>query len=179
MLATALSMSTPTALRFPKTLPNPLMARSRRARSPRSSTRRRFAVRTRRRQDGAGRLQSLDSWARSPQGHPLRCSGPAPRRPDDRRRARHERVVTVEDGTRHGGAGRSWSRHFAAAPGLAVPSLRHGSSVHRAPTRAAPTDKLLAELASIPRDSRPRSRDSSRPARVRAVLPLSPRPNYQ
>jgi 1-deoxy-D-xylulose-5-phosphate synthase len=107
MLSTALSMSTPTAIRFPKTLPKPfdgLIGEGLHARR---------VVR------GDGSLCVLAVGKMAPNAYKalefigeqslkvtlydVRVLPPDPAMIDDA--LSHERVVTVEDGTRHGGAG--------------------------------------------------------------------------
>ena len=107
MLATALAMSTPTAIRYPKTLPKPFDGRVGEGLNAREVTR------------GDGSLCVLAVGKMAPAAfralellgpdaqhvtlYDVRVLPPDPRMIDDA--VAHERVITVEDGTRHGGAG--------------------------------------------------------------------------
>jgi 1-deoxy-D-xylulose-5-phosphate synthase len=107
MLSTALSMSTPTAIRFPKTLPKPFDGLVGEGLHARQVTR------------GDGSLCVLAVGKMAPNAYKalefigeeslkvtlydVRVLPPDPAMIDDA--LSHERVVTIEDGTRHGGAG--------------------------------------------------------------------------
>jgi 1-deoxy-D-xylulose-5-phosphate synthase len=107
MLSTALSMSTPTAIRFPKTLPKPFDGHIGEGLHARQVTR------------GDGSLCVLAVGKMAPNAYKalefigeeslkvtlydVRVLPPDPAMIDDA--LSHERVVTIEDGTRHGGAG--------------------------------------------------------------------------
>jgi 1-deoxy-D-xylulose-5-phosphate synthase len=107
MLATALSMSTPTALRFPKTLPQPFDGKVGDGLEAREVVR----------GDGSlcvlavGKMASNAYQALSLMGdeakavtlYDVRVLPPDARMIDDA--LNHDRIITVEDGTRHGGAG--------------------------------------------------------------------------
>ena len=154
MLAMALSMSTPTAIRFPKTLPKPfdgeigdgLLARE--------------IVR------GDGSLCVLAVGKMAPSAYQalellgdertrvtiydVRVLPPDPAMIDDA--LRHDRIITVEDGTRHGGAGTlmvSATRGRAQELGLAFPTTRI-LGVPRAFLEHHRPDALLAELGLDP-----------------------------
>jgi 1-deoxy-D-xylulose-5-phosphate synthase len=107
MLATALSMSTPTALRFPKTLPKPFDGRIG------------DGLKARRVVRGDGSLCVLAVGKMAPNAYralellgdegakitlyDVRVLPPDPEMIDDA--LAHHRIITIEDGTRHGGAG--------------------------------------------------------------------------
>jgi 1-deoxy-D-xylulose-5-phosphate synthase len=107
MLATALSLSSPSALRFPKTPPQPFDGRIGEGLGAREVVR------------GDGSLCVLAVGKMAPTAyHALELMGDERSRvtlydvrvlpPDDAMiedALRHERIITVEDGTRHGGAG--------------------------------------------------------------------------
>ena len=184
MLATALSMSTPTALRFPKTLPKPFDGKVGDG----------LEAREVRRGDGALCVLAVGKMA--PSAHKaieligddaskitlydVRVLPPDATMIDDA--LSHERVVTVEDGTRHGGAGT-----------LMVSALRSRAQDHARPfptTRILGTprayleqhrpDKLLAELGLDPDGlAAAFSRLLADQPEFAPILPISPRPNYQ
>jgi 1-deoxy-D-xylulose-5-phosphate synthase len=107
MLATALSMSTPTALRFPKTLPKPFDGRIG------------DGLKARRVVRGDGSLCVLAVGKMAPNAYralellgdegakitlyDVRVLPPDTEMIDDA--LSHDRIITIEDGTRHGGAG--------------------------------------------------------------------------
>ena len=107
MLATALSMSTPTALRFPKTLPKPFDGRIG------------DGLKARRGVRGDGSLCVLAVGKMAPNAYralellgdegakitlyDVRVLPPDTEMIDDA--LSHDRIITIEDGTRHGGAG--------------------------------------------------------------------------
>ena len=154
MLATALSMSTPCAIRFPKTLPKPLDGRVGDGLEARRITR------------GDGSLCVLAVGKMVPNAYKaLELLGDQARRitlydvrvlpPDDEMindALEHERVITVEDGTRHGGAGTlmvSALRSRAQDLGRTFPSTRI-LGVPRAYLEQHRPDLLLAELGLDP-----------------------------
>jgi 1-deoxy-D-xylulose-5-phosphate synthase len=154
MLATALSMSTPTALRFPKTLPKPFDGQVGDG----------LEARLVRRGDGSlcvlavGKMAPAAYTALELMGdeasrvtlYDVRVLPPDASMIDDA--LNHERVMSVEDGTRHGGAGtlmvsalrsraQDLSRPFPTTRILGTP--RAYLEQHR-------PDKLLAELGLDP-----------------------------
>ena len=150
MLATALSMSTPTAIRFPKTLPKPFDQKIG------EGVRAREVVR------GDGSLCVLAVGKMAPNAYEalellredalkvtlydVRVLPPDPAMIDDA--LAHERVVTVEDGTRHGGAGTlmvSALRNRAQELGRPFPFTRI-LGVPRAFLEHDHPDSLLADL---------------------------------
>jgi hypothetical protein len=90
MLATALSMSTPTALRFPKTLPKPFDGKVGDGLEAREVSRGdgSLCVLAVGKMAPSGLQGARTHGRRREQGHPLRRSSTAPRRHDDRRRPR-------------------------------------------------------------------------------------------
>ncbi len=184
MLATALSMSTPTALRFPKTLPKPFDGKVGDG----------LEAREVRRGDGSlcvlavGKMapaayKALDLMGEDAHKvtlYDVRVLPPDARMIDDA--LAHERVVTVEDGTRHGGAGTlmvSALRSRAQDLARPFPTTRI-LGTPRAYLEQHRPDKLLAELGL---DSEGLAAAFSRlladQPEFAPVLPLSPRPNYQ
>ncbi len=183
MLATALSMSTPTAIRFPKTLPKPfdgeigdgLLARE--------------IVR------GDGSLCVLAVGKMAPSAYQalellgdertrvtiydVRVLPPDPAMIDDA--LRHDRIITVEDGTRHGGAGTlmvSATRGRAQELGLAFPTTRI-LGVPRAFLEHHRPDALLAELGLDPEGlAGAFTRLLADAPEFPHVLPESPRPRF-
>ncbi len=183
MLATALSMNTPTALRFPKTLPKPFDGKVG------------LGLEARQVVHGDGSLCVLAVGKMAPTAYKalellgddakritlydVRVLPPDADMIDDA--LAHERVITVEDGTRHGGAGtlmvsairsraQEFSRPFPSTRILGVP--RAYLEQHR-------PDLLLAELGLDPEGL------ASAFARLLAdepefprVVPESPRPDY-
>lgn len=129
MLTQALSMSTPTAIRFPKTLPRPFDGRTG------EGLRAREVVRG----DGSlcvlavGKMTAVANEAIELLGedakqvtlYDVRVLPPDASMIDDA--IRHDRVITVEDGTRHGGAGTlmfSAMRNQSQRLGFAFPSTQ-------------------------------------------------------
>ena len=150
MLAKALSMSTPTAIRFPKTLPKPFDDKTG------DGLRAREVVR------GDGSLCVLAVGKMAPNAYKalellgeeglkvtlydVRVLPPDPDMIDDA--LGHERVVTIEDGTRHGGAGSlmvSALRNRAQELDRPFPTTRI-LGVPRAFLEHDHPDALLAEL---------------------------------
>ncbi len=166
MLATALSMSTPTAIRFPKTLPKPFDGKVG------------DGLEARVVQRGDGSLCVLAVGKMAPSAYKalelmgddaskvtlydVRVLPPDPAMIDDA--LAHERVLTVEDGTRHGGAGtlmvsaiRSRAQDLApTVPDDADP--RHAARV----PRTTPSGQTARRARTRRRRTRgARSRDSS------------------
>ena len=183
MLATALSMSTPTALRFPKTLPKPFDGRVGDG----------LEARQVRRGDGSlcvlavGKmapaaykaLELMGDEASKVTLYDVRVLPPDASMIDDA--LEHERVITVEDGTRHGGAGtlmvsalrsraQDLSRPFPTTRILGTP--RAYLEQHR-------PDKLLAELGLDPEGlAAAFARLLADQPEFAPDLPESPRPSY-
>ena len=154
MLATALSLSTPSALRFPKTLPQPLDGQVGSGLEAREIAR----------GDGSlcvlavGKMAASAYRALSLMGedasrvtlYDVRVLPPDASMIDDA--LNHQRIVTVEDGTRHGGAGTlmvAAVRNRAQERGLAFPPTRI-LGVPRAYLEHHRPDELLAELGLDP-----------------------------
>jgi 1-deoxy-D-xylulose-5-phosphate synthase len=154
MLATALSMSTPTALRFPKTLPKPFDGKVGDG----------LEARQVRRGDGSlcvlavGKmapaaykaLELMGEEASKVTLYDVRVLPPDATMIDDA--LSHERVVSVEDGTRHGGAGTlmvSALRSRAQDLARPFPTTRI-LGTPRAYLEQHRPDKLLAELGLDP-----------------------------
>jgi 1-deoxy-D-xylulose-5-phosphate synthase len=154
MLATALSMSTPTALRFPKTLPKPFDGKVGDG----------LEARQVRRGDGSlcvlavGKMAPAAYKALELMGeeagkvtlYDVRVLPPDATMIDDA--LSHERVVSVEDGTRHGGAGTlmvSALRSRAQDLARPFPTTRI-LGTPRAYLEQHRPDKLLAELGLDP-----------------------------
>ena len=183
MLTTALSMSTPTALRFPKTLPQPFDSTIGEGLKARQVVR------------GDGSLCVLAVGKMAPSSfqalklmgddaakvtlYDARVLPPDPQMIDDA--LNHERIITVEDGTRHGGGGTlmvSAVRNRAQELGRPFPSTRI-LGVPRAFLEHHRPDALLAEIGLDP--------EGLAAAFVRLlndqpefprVLPEAPRPHY-
>ena len=154
MLATALSLSTPSALRFPKTLPQPLDGQVGSGLEAREIAR----------GDGSlcvlavGKMAASAYRALSMMGedatrvtlYDVRVLPPDASMIDDA--LNHQRIVTVEDGTRHGGAGTlmvAAVRNRAQERGLPFPPTRI-LGVPRAYLEHHRPDELLAELGLDP-----------------------------
>ena len=149
MLTTALSMSTPTALRFPKTLPQPFDGRVGEG------------LKARRVVGGDGSLCVLAVGKMAPSAYAalelmaegekvtlydVRVLPPDPDMIDEA--LDHDRIITVEDATRHGGAGTlmvSAARNRAQELGRPFPTTRI-LGVPRAFLEHHRPDALLAEL---------------------------------
>jgi 1-deoxy-D-xylulose-5-phosphate synthase len=155
MLAEALSMSSPTALRFPKTLPKPFDGKTGVGLHAREVTR------------GDGSLCVLAVGKMAPSAfealslmgedgqrvtlYDVRVLPPDPAMIDDA--VSHERIITIEDGTRHGGAGTlmvSAVRERAQDLGVGVPTTRI-LGVPRAFLDHNKPDALLGELGLDPK----------------------------
>ena len=183
MLATALSMSTPTALRFPKTLPKPFDGKVG------------DGLEARVVQRGDGSLCVLAVGKMAPSAYKalelmggdaskvtlydVRVLPPDPAMIDDA--LAHERVLTVEDGTRHGGAGTlmvSAIRSRAQDLGQPFPTTRI-LGTPRAYLEQHRPDKLLAELGLDAEGlAAAFSRLLADQPEFAPTLPESPRPNY-
>ncbi|HXC18997.1 MAG TPA: 1-deoxy-D-xylulose-5-phosphate synthase [Acidimicrobiales bacterium] len=183
MLATALSMSTPTALRFPKTLPKPFDGQVGDG----------LEARLVRRGDGSlcvlavGKMAPAAYTALELMGdeasrvtlYDVRVLPPDASMIDDA--LNHERVMSVEDGTRHGGAGtlmvsalrsraQDLSRPFPTTRILGTP--RAYLEQHR-------PDKLLAELGLDPEGlAAAFSRLLADEPEFAPAFPESPRPDF-
>jgi 1-deoxy-D-xylulose-5-phosphate synthase len=183
MLATALSMTTPTALRFPKTLPKPFDGKVGDGLEARAVVR------------GDGSLCVLAVGKMAPAAYKaLSLMGDDAERvtlydvrvlpPDPSMIAAaldHERIMTVEDGTRHGGAGtlmvsavrsraQDLSRPFPMTRILGTP--RAYLEQHR-------PDRLLAELGLDAEGlAAAFTRLLADQPEFAPLLPESPRPNY-
>ena len=183
MLATALSLSTPAAIRFPKTLPKPFDNRVGDGLEARQVVR------------GDGSLCVLAVGKMAPTAYKalelmgddagkvtlydVRVLPPDPQMIDDA--LAHSRVITVEDGTRHGGAGtlmvsavrgraQDLSRPFPSTRILGVP--RVFLEQHR-------PDALLAELGLDPEGlAGAFHRILADQPEFPRLLPESPRPNF-
>ena len=183
MLESALSMSSPTALRFPKTLPQPFDGNVGEGLNAREVVR----------GDGSlcvlavGKmapaaykaLELLGDEARQITLYDVRVLPPDPKMIDDA--LTHERIITIEDATRHGGAGtlmvsavrsraQELERPFPTTRILGVPRvyLEH----HR-------PDALLAELGLDAEGlAGAFTRLLSNQPEFARHIPESPRPNY-
>lgn len=155
MLASALSLSTPTAMRFPKTLPQPLDGQVGSGLNAREVTR----------GDGSlcvlavGKMAASAYRALALMGddarritlYDVRVLPPDPAMIDDA--LGHERIITVEDGTRHGGAGTlmvAAVRNRAQERSEAFPPTRI-LGVPRAYLEHHRPDDLLGELGLDPK----------------------------
>ncbi len=183
MLATALSMSTPTALRFPKTLPKPFDGRVGDG----------LEARVVRRGDGSlcvlavGKmapaaykaLELMGEEASKVTLYDVRVLPPDAAMIDDA--LSHERVVSVEDGTRHGGAGTlmvSALRSRAQDLARPFPTTRI-LGTPRAYLEQHRPDKLLAELGLDPKGlAAAFTRLLADQPEFAPALPESPRPDY-
>jgi 1-deoxy-D-xylulose-5-phosphate synthase len=183
MLATALSMSTPTALRFPKTLPKPFDGKVGDG----------LEARRVRRGDGSlcvlavGKMAPAAYQALELMGdeaskvtlYDVRVLPPDASMIDDA--LAHERVVSVEDGTRHGGAGTlmvSALRSRAQDLARPFPTTRI-LGTPRAYLEQHRPDKLLAELGLDPEGlAAAFTRLLADEPEYAPLLPESPRPNY-
>ncbi len=183
MLESALSMSTPTALRYPKTLPKPFDGHVGSG----------LDARVVARGDGSlcvlavgkmapaalSALTLLGEDAKRVTLYDVRVLPPDPKMIDDA--LTHERIITVEDGTRHGGAGTlmvSALRSRAEELEHPFPTTRI-LGVPRAYLEHHHPDELLGELGLDARglaDAFTRLL-ANQPESAR-VLPEAPRPNY-
>ena len=184
MLATALSMSTPTAIRFPKTLPKPLDGKVG------------DGLEAREIQRGDGSLCVLAVGKMAPSAlaalelmgddasrvtlYDVRVLPPDKAMIDDA--LNHARVVSVEDGTRHGGAGTlmvSALRSRAQDLARPFPTTRI-LGTPRAYLEQHRPDQLLAELGLDPEGlAAAFSRLLADEPEFAPVLPESPRPIFE
>ncbi len=183
MLACALSMSTPTAIRFPKTLPKPFDGRIGEGLNAREIVRgdgSLCVLAVGKMAPNAYRaLELLGEDAKKVTLYDVRVVPPDARMIDDA--VEHDRIITIEDGTRHGGAGtlmvsairgraQELARPFPVTRILGVPRvfLEH----HR-------PDALLAELGLDPEGlAGAFTRMLADAPEFPRVLPESPRPQY-
>jgi len=183
MLTTALSMSTPAAIRFPKTLPQPFDATTGEGLHARKVT------------QGDGSLCVLAVGKMAPSSHQalklmgddaskvtlydVRVLPPDPAMIDDA--LGHERIITVEDGTRHGGAGTlmvSAVRNRAQELSQAFPTTRI-LGVPRAFLEHHRPDALLGEIGLDPEGlAGAFTRLLRNEPEFPRVLPEAPRPHY-
>ncbi len=183
MLATAISMSSPTAIRFPKTLPKPFDGGVGDGLEAREIVR------------GDGSLCVLAVGKMAPAAYAalallgdqasritlydVRVLPPDPAMIDDA--LTHERVITVEDGTRHGGAGTlmvSAIRGRAQDLSSQFPSTRI-LGVPRAYLEHHRPDALLAEIGLDPEGiAGAFSRLLDDKPEFARVLPEAPRPHF-
>ncbi len=183
MLASALAMSSPTAIRYPKTLPKPFDGRVGEGLNAREVVR------------GNGALCVLAVGKMAPAAYKalellgpdathvtlydVRVLPPDPRMIDDA--LTHERIITVEDGTRHGGAGTlmvSAVRSRAQELERPFPTTRI-LGAPRAYLEHHHPDDLLAELGLDPEGLAGAFARllANQPEFPRAV-PEAPRPNF-
>ena len=183
MLTTALSMTTPTALRFPKTLPTPmdgLVGSGLKARQVSRGDGSLCVLAVGKMTSHAyAALQLLGDESTKITLYDVRVLPPDPLMIDDA--LSHDRVVTVEDGTRHGGAGAfmvSCLRSRAQELGRPFPVTRI-LGVPRAYLEHHKPDELLAEIGLDPAGLAAAFRRSlnDEPEFVRP-LPEAPRPIY-
>ncbi len=184
MLATALSMSTPTALRFPKTLPKPFdgnVGDGLEAREVRRGDGSLCVLAVGKMAPAAFKaLELMGDEAAKVTLYDVRVLPPDAAMIDDA--LAHERVVSVEDGTRHGGAGTlmvSALRSRAQDLARPFPTTRI-LGTPRAYLEQHRPDKLLAELGLDPEGlAAAFSRLLADQPEFAPALPESPRPTYQ
>ena len=183
MLASALSLSTPSAMRFPKTLPQPLDGQVGTGLHARQVVR----------GDGSlcvlavGKMAASAHRALTLMGedarrvtlYDVRVLPPDPAMIDDA--LSHERIITVEDGTRHGGAGTlmvAAVRNRAQERVEAFPPTRI-LGVPRAYLEQHRPDDLLAELGLDPEGiAGAIERLLADQPEFAKPIPESPRPHY-
>ncbi|MGB8197299.1 MAG: 1-deoxy-D-xylulose-5-phosphate synthase [Acidimicrobiales bacterium] len=183
MLATALSMSTPTALRFPKTLPKPFDGKvgdGLEARKIRSGDGSLCVLAVGKMAPTAYKaLELMGDEAKRVTLYDVRVLPPDATMIDDA--LAHERVMSVEDGTRHGGAGTlmvSALRSRAQDLARPFPTTRI-LGTPRAYLEQHRPDKLLAELGLDPEGlAAAFTRLLADQPEFAPALPESPRPNY-
>ena len=183
MLADALSLDGPAALRFPKTLPKPFDGQTGVGLHAREVTR------------GDGSLCVLAVGKMAPAAYEalsllgeessrvtlydVRVLPPDPDMIDDA--VRHQRIITIEDGTRHGGAGTlmvSAVRERAQDLALSVPTTRI-LGVPRAFLDHNKPDALLAEIGLDASGlAKALSRLLNDEPEFPPVVPLAPRGDY-
>ncbi len=154
MLATALSLSTPSAIRFPKTLPRPFdgaVGDGLRAREVRRGTGDLCVLAVGKMAPAAyAALKLLGEEASRVTLYDVRVLPPDPQMIDDA--LEHRRIITVEDGTRHGGAGTlmvAAARSRSQDLGRPLPTTRI-LGVPRAFLEHHRPDALLAEIGLDP-----------------------------
>jgi 1-deoxy-D-xylulose-5-phosphate synthase len=183
MMSTALSMSSPTAMRFPKTLPKPLDNKVGEG----------LKARLIERGDGSlcvlavGKMAPNSLRAIEAMGversrvtlYDVRVLPPDPGMIDDA--LSHDRIITVEDGTRHGGAGTlmvSAIRNRAQELGCPFPSTRI-LGVPRVYLEQHHPDALLSELGLDPEGlTGAFTRLLNDKPEFPRVFPESPRPHF-
>jgi 1-deoxy-D-xylulose-5-phosphate synthase len=183
MLASALSMSTPTALRFPKTLPKPFdgnIGEGLRARQVLRGDGSLCILAVGKMAPNAYRaLELLGDEAAKITLYDVRVLPPDPAMIDDA--LSHERIITVEDATRHGGAGTlmvSAIRSRAQDLERPFPTTRI-LGTPRAYLEHHKPDALLAELGLDPEGlAGAFSRMLHDAAEFPRVVPEAPRPHY-
>jgi 1-deoxy-D-xylulose-5-phosphate synthase len=183
MLKTALSMSSPTAIRYPKTDPQPYDGKAGEGLSARQVVR----------GDGSlcvlavgkmapssyAALERLGDEAKHITLYDVRVLPPDPNMIDDA--LNHERIITVEDATRHGGAGTLMvSAIRSRAQDLNRPfPLTRILGVPRAYLEHHKPDELLAEIGLDPEGlAGAFTRLLEGKPEYPRVLPEAPRPNY-
>jgi 1-deoxy-D-xylulose-5-phosphate synthase len=184
MLATALSMSTPTALRFPKTLPKPFdgeVGDGLEAREVRRGDGSLCVLAVGKMAPAAYKaLEFLGEDASKVTLYDVRVLPPDAAMIDDA--LGHERVVTIEDGTRHGGAGTlmvSALRSRAQDLARPFPTTRILGTPRAYLDQNRP-DRLLAELGLDPEGlAAAFSRLLADQPEFAPALPESPRPHYE
>ena len=183
MLATAISMDSPTAIRFPKTLPKPfdgVVGDGLRARKVVEGDGSLCVLAVGKMAPNAYRaLELMGDAAQRVTLYDVRVLPPDPAMIDDA--LGHDRIITVEDGTRHGGAGtlmvsavrsraQDLSRPFPTTRILGVP---RAFLEHHHP------DALLGELGLDPEGlSAAFERLLEDQPEFPRVLPEAPRPRY-
>ena len=183
MLATALSMSTPTALRFPKTLPQPFDARVGEGMKAREVVRGNGSLCVlavgKMAPNAYRALELLGSDAANVTLYDVRVLPPDALMINDA--LEHERIITVEDGTRHGGAGTlmvSAIRNRAQDLARPFPTTRI-LGVPRAFLEQHRPDALLAELGLDPKGlAAAFSRLLADEPELARAVPEAPRPHY-
>ena len=183
MLSTAMSMSTPTALRFPKTLPQPFDKKIGEGLRARRVTR----------GDGSlcvlavgkmapssfAALQLLGETSRRITLYDVRVLPPDATMIDDA--LEHDRIITVEDGTRHGGGGAlmvAAARNRSQELGRPLPTTRI-LGVPRAYLEHHHPDALLAEIGLDPEGlAGAFERILNDQPEFPRVLPEAPRPKF-
>jgi len=183
MLETALSMSTPTALRYPKTLPKPfdgVVGSGLDAREVVRGDGSLCVLAVGKMAPAAYRaLELLGEDASGVTLYDVRVLPPDIAMIDDA--LSHERIITVEDGTRHGGAGTlmvSAVRSRAQELERPFPMTRI-LGAPRAYLEQHQADELLAELGLDPEGlAASFARLLANQPEFPRVLPEAPRPNY-
>ncbi len=183
MMGTALSLSSPTAIRFPKTLPQPFdghIGEGLRAREVVRGDGSLCVLAVGKMVPSSYRaLELLGTQRTKVTLYDVRVLPPDAAMIDDA--LRHERIITVEDGTRHGGAGTlmvSAVRNRAQELGRPFPSTRI-LGVPRAYLEHHRPDALLGEIGLDPEGlAAAFKRLLEDQAEFPRVLPESPTPRY-